>query len=174
MKRISQEVIDGTLDAYPRPGLRYLKEAEIDYPNARARFVLEERELKRAPDHIMDVEIARCLTQFCYVCFGHIISEGESEVFGDLSLEEYWEAMGDRLTIKGTKTINYRGKIQETDFFGDFEFRGMSVHEDVHFRGSDYRTYNAAFDFSLDDGKCTGHARFVFYLENKPVERHVI
>jgi hypothetical protein len=167
MKAVSQEVIDGTLSAFP-PGFGYLRDIAIDYPRAWARFVLGERELVEETDHVVRNEIERCVVQFLYAYFGHVISEGRSEVFRDLSFEEYRKVMVNRLVMRKSERISFQDKLEGTDFYGRFELKNPREYESANIHGSDCRAYAEDFDFSFYDGKCFGRAGFVFYLENAP------
>ncbi len=88
--RISQELIEKVIEVY-KPNYRYLKEATVDYPFAKVRFMLGETEYVATLQHMTDVEAQLCLNQICYVFFAQGILDQKWELPKTFTLDDFLE-----------------------------------------------------------------------------------
>lgn len=86
--RVSQELVDKVIEFY-KPNYRYLREATVNYPFARGRFLLNETEYMTTLQHVTDIEAQLCLNQLCYVFFAQGIADQQWESLKSFSLDDF-------------------------------------------------------------------------------------
>ena len=149
--KVPQETIDKVAALY-KPNYRYLKEAEIDFPIARARFQLGETEYCETLQHLTDVEAQLCLNQLSYVFFGQGVIDKRWEGLEDLTFDDYLELRKENMFVTESHKKFNRETNPRDPFYGQMQLMRIKRHGNL---------YVAKLDFDLNKGASVGELSLV-------------
>lgn len=144
--KVSQELIDKIVQIY-KPGYRYLKQAEIDFPVDSGRFQLCTTEYMEALQHMTDVEAQLCLNQLCYVFFGQGVLDKRFRGLENLTFDDYLELRKEGMFIIDSHKKFHRETNISEPFNGQIRLLKVKKHDNI---------YIAKLDFDLNEGACEG------------------
>src|SRR3989338_8595631 len=123
--KVPQETIDKVVALY-KPNYRYLKEAEMNFPIARARFQLGETEYCETLQHLTDVEAQLCLNQLSYVFFGQGVIDKRWKGL------DYLELRKENMFVTESHKKFHRETNPMDPFYGQMKLMKIRRHGNVY------------------------------------------
>ncbi len=154
-KKVPKSTLNRILEIYV-PKYRYLKEAEISFPEANGSFSLGDTFYTSTRlRHMTSIEAQLCLNQLCYTAFGEWLTEKDAKINTEISFNKYLELMKENMFIIKSN-INFKRQIETNK-----EIQGkIKVIRTKKFKG----LYLAFLDFEFEKGKSEGNLELALKL----------
>ena len=148
---IRQELLDKVLVVY-KPNYRYLRQADVEFPVARGRFLLGETEYAESPSHLTDVEAQLCLNQLSYIFFANEIISGRWSDGRNLTLDDYLSLRKEKMFVVDSHKIFHRETNPAEPFNVAIKLAKIRRIRNAHL---------ASLDFNINDGAGVGNLKLV-------------
>ena len=139
--KIPKETVDKVLAVY-YPNYKYLKEADIEYPIGKGKFLIEKTGYMETLQHMTDVEAQLCLNQLCYVFFGQGVIDKKWKGLENLSFDEYLDLRKENMFITESHKKFKRETNPKEPFYGQIEVMNIKSKNNL---------YVTKLNFSLND-----------------------
>ncbi len=144
--KITADRIEKVVGLY-RPGLRYLRDAWMDYPTGRGLFSVEATEYTEGVNHLTEVGAQICVNQWGQAFFATQVDSGRFGGFEGMNFDDFLGDIKERVVIAESRKRLKRGIDLTVPFYGNFE---------VVEKRKLGKNYLFGLDFSLNDGAAVG------------------
>ncbi len=145
------------------PECRYLKEAELDFPEVRGKFSIPNPFYCIGTGHFNAVEAIICYNQLGYTMVAEWIAQGLIGSAGQIPLEEYKKLQAQSSYIARIDKLKFSNPIDATDFYGMISLEKTLRLKDTVFLSTKFKFWDE------NKGKATGSALSVIVLKEQPI-----